>query len=187
MTKIGIIVGSIASTSINRAVANNLPALAPEGVEFEFLDFSDLPMYSSDYDADYPEAGKAWKAAIEAQDGIIIVTPEYSRSLPGVLKNAMDWASRPWGTNSFSGRPVAIMGVSPSPIGAAAAQQHLRAILGHFNAPTMGQPEMYFQYNPAAYDADGNVVDETTKGVLQNFVDAAVAFVKERTEVPVAA
>lgn len=182
MTRIGIIVGSIASASINRRVAKNLPGLAPEGVEFDFLDFSELPLYSYDYDADYPAEGRAWKDALAKVDGFIIVTPEYSRSIPGALKNALDWASRPWGTNSFAGKPTAIMGVSIGATGTAIAQQHLRTILAHFNAPTLGQPETFFHYNPAAFGEDGTVQDEATANVLQGFVEAAVAHVKKHTD-----
>lgn len=179
MPRIGIIVGSRSSASINRNVARALQALAPAGAELVELDYSDLPVYSPDFDADYPTAAREWKAAIEGVDGIIIVTPEYLRSIPGALKNAIDWASRPWGTNSFNGKPVAIAGASIGSIGTAAAQQHLRAILGHLNAPTLGQPEVFLHYTPAAFDAEGALVDEGVKAILTGFVAAAVAHVEQ--------
>ncbi|MDN4484051.1 NADPH-dependent FMN reductase [Demequina lignilytica] len=187
MTRIGYIVGSLSSTSINRQVAKALVGLAPADVELVELDFRALPLYTPDYDADYPAEATAWKDAIESVDGIIILTPEYSRSLPGSLKNALDWAARPWGTNSFNGKPVAIAGASISSVGTAAAQQHLRAILGHFNALTMGQPEVFFQYNPAAFGPDGAVVDDAVKAILSGFLAAAIAHVETHAPVAVGA
>lgn len=177
MPHIGIIVGSLSSRSINRTVANSLTHLAPEGVEFVNLDFSQLPVYTPDADADYPAAARQWKADIEAVDGIIIVTAEYLRSIPGSLKNAIDWASRPWGTNSFNGKPVAIAGASVGNIGTAAAQQHLRAILGHLNAPTLGQPEVFLKFAPTDFGADGTIMTDATRAMLERFVTAAVAHV----------
>lgn len=185
--RIGIIVGSLAKESINKKVAQALIGLAPADTEISILDYSELPVYSYDYDADYPQVAKDWKAAIEEVDGIIIVTPEYSRSIPGSLKNALDWASRPWGTNSFGGKPVAIMGASIGATGTAIAQQHLRVILGHFNAPTMGQPETFFHYNPAAFGPAGEVLDERSAAVLQNFIDAAVAHIARNVTADAAA
>lgn len=178
MTRIGLIVGSLSSTSINRNVARALTALAPADVELVELDYSDLPVYTPDYDADYPAPARAWKEAIEHVDGIIIITPEYLRSIPGSLKNAIDWASRPWGTNSFNGKPVAIAGASIGSIGTAAAQQHLRAVLGHLNAPTLGQPEVFLHYTPAAFDSEGALIDESVQAILSGFLSAAVAHVE---------
>jgi chromate reductase len=175
--RIGYIVGSLSSTSINRKVAHALVALAPEGVELVELDYKQLPVYSPDVDADYPQAALDWKSSIEGVDGIIIVTPEYLRSIPGALKNAIDWASRPWGTNSFNGKPVAIAGASIGAIGTAAAQQHLRAVLGHLNAPTLGQPEVFLQYRADSWDSEGALINEQTTAVLQGFLAAVVTHV----------
>jgi chromate reductase len=175
--RIGYIVGSLSSTSINRKVARAFVALAPEGVELVELNYSQLPVYSPDVDGDYPQVALDWKASIEGVDGILIVTPEYLRSIPGALKNAIDWASRPWGTNSFNGTPVAIAGSSMGSIGTAAAQQHLRAVLGHLNAPTLGQPEVFLQHRADAWDAEGALVDEQTRAVLQGFLAATVAHI----------
>ncbi len=187
MTRIGIIVGSIADASINRKVANVLPGLvADEDVEFTFLEYKDLPFYDYAHDADYPQVARDWKQAIADVDGVIIVTPEYSRSIPGVLKNALDWAARPWGQGSFGGKPVAIMGASIGAAGTAAAQQHLRAILGHYDAPTMGQPETFFQYRADNFGSDGSLQDESAAAVLGGFVNAAVAHVKKHSLVAVA-
>ena len=179
MTRIGIIVGSVAKSSINRKVASVLPSLAADhDVEFELLDISALPIYDYELDGGWPEPALEWKNAIESVDGIIIVTPEYSRSIPGALKNALDWAARPWGQNSFTGKPVAIMGASISPVGTAMAQQHLRNILAHFGAPTLGQPETFFHFRADAFGTDGSLQDEAQTTVLTTFVNAAIAHVE---------
>ncbi len=178
MPRIGYIVGSLSSTSINRQLAHALVGLAPAGVELVELNYSSLPVYSPDADSDYPTAAREWKTAIESVDGVIIVTPEYLRSIPGSLKNALDWASRPWGTNSFNGKPVAIAGASVGPIGTAPAQQHLRSILAHLNAPTLGQPEVFFRFDPTAFGPAGEVQDDATKAILEGFLMAAVAHIE---------
>lgn len=175
--RIGVIVGSVSSKSINRTVASHLAALAPEGVELVDIDLSKLPIYSPDYDADFPAVAREFKDAIASVDGVIIVTPEYSRSIPGVLKNALDWSARPWGQSSLSGKPVAIMGASVGPIGTAAAQQHLRAILGHLNAHTLGQPEVFLRFDPQDYAGD-EVVNADVAAVLSNFLTAVAAHVE---------
>ena len=184
--RIGLIVGSLSSTSINREVASHFQSIAPEGVEFFEIDWSGLPFYSQDAEANFPAVAREWKQSIADADGIIIVTPEYSRSLPGALKNALDWAARPWGQGSFDGKPVAIMGVSGGPIGTAAAQQHLRAILGHYNAPTLGQPETFLRYNTDDF-VGGEIVNDSTLAILQNFLTATAAHVALHTHAGVPA
>ncbi len=185
MPRIGLIIGSRSSTSLNRAVGRALAALAPADVQLVELGYGDLPLYSPDVDADYPAAAREWKAAIEGVDGIIILTPEYLRSIPGALKNAIDWASRPWGTNSFNGKPVAIAGVSVGSIGTAAAQQHLRAILGHLNAPTLGQPEVFLTA-AKVLDANGELRD-SARPVLEAFLEAAVEHIERYAPVTASA
>ncbi|MFE6996771.1 NADPH-dependent FMN reductase [Microbacterium sp. NPDC057659] len=170
--KIGYIVGSISSTSINRQLATALAKLAPEGVEFVEIPIKDLPFYSPDHDADFPQVARDFKQAIADVDGVIIVTPEYSRSIPGVLKNALDWSARPYGQASFDGKPVAVIGGSGGGIATAAAQQHLRAILGHYNAVTMGQPEGFIQITPGLIAEDGTVTVDSTREFLSAFVAA---------------
>jgi NAD(P)H-dependent FMN reductase len=127
--KVGYLVGSLATASINRRLARALIRLPPEGLEFDEISFRDLPLYSYDYDDDFPPAARAFKAAIAASDAVLFVTPEYNRSIPGGLKNAIDWASRPYGTNAFARKPSAVIGASPGAIGTAVAQQHLRSVL----------------------------------------------------------
>jgi len=144
--KVGYLIGSLAKGSINRKLAKALVRLAPPELEMSEISFKDLPLYSYDYDADYPPAGKAFKAAIAAVaavDAVLFVTPEYNRSIPGGLKNAIDWASRPYGTNSLTRKPSAVIGTSPGAIGTAVAQQNLRSVLGFCNSPQMNAPEAY--------------------------------------------
>ena len=141
-----------------------------------YLDYTALPFYSQDAEKDFPAAARAWKDSIADVDGVIIVTPEYSRSLPGALKNALDWAARPYFDGSFNGKPVSIMGVSGGPQATAAVQQHLRAVLGHYNAPTMGQPETFVTYNAESYVND-EIVDDATRATLQRFLQASAAHV----------
>jgi len=183
---IGYIVGSISSTSINRRLGKALERLAPEGTTLVEIPIADLGFYSPDHDANYPAEAQAFKDAIERVDGVILITPEYSRSIPGVLKNALDWAARPWGQNSFNGKPTAIIGTSQGSIATAAAQQHLRAILGHFDAPTLGQPEAYVQYSPEIFTESGEVTSEHTEAFLRNYLDAFTALLN-RYAVPVTA
>lgn len=175
--RIGYLVGSISTDSINRRLAAALQRLAPAGVELVEIGIKDLPFYSLDAEQDFPAAARTFKQAIEDADGILIVTPEYSRSIPGVLKNALDWAARPYGENAFAGQPVALAGTSPSPVGTAVAQQHLRSILVHFHALPLGQPELFLQ-DTGAIAADGTVTDSDTRGVLTDFLETFAAFVR---------
>lgn len=174
---IGYIVGSISSTSLNRRLAKALERLAPEGTTLVEIPIKDLPFYSPDHDADYPQVARDFKRAIDDVDGVVIVTPEYSRSIPGVLKNALDWAARPYGQGSFNGKPTAVIGTSGGPISTAAAQQHLKAILSHYNAPTLGQPEGYIQSTPGLFTETGEVTNESTAAFLTSFLQAFDALI----------
>lgn len=184
---IGYIVGSISSTSINRRLAEALKRLAPEGTTLVEIPIKDLPFYSVDHDGNFPQAAEDFKQAIADVDGVIIVTPEYSRSIPGVLKNALDWASRPYGQNSFNGKPTAVIGTSGSGIATAAAQQHLKAILSHFNAPTLGQPEGYIQSTPGLFAENGEVTNDETAGFLIGYLEAFGDLVDRFAKVPAGA
>lgn len=174
---IGYIVGSISSTSINRRLSRVLANLAPEGTELVEIPIKDLPFYSSDFDGDFPQVALDYKKAIADVDGVIIITPEYSRSIPGVLKNALDWSTRPYGDMSFFGKPTAVIGASGSGVATAAAQQHLRAILGHFSAVTMGQPEGFIQDRPGLFTDEGQVTDDSTAGFLVGYLEAFNALI----------
>src|SRR5687768_4613091 len=146
--KIGYIVGSSSSTSINRMLAKALIKLAPDYLTFTEIEYREWPLYTPDYDADYPEIARNFKASIEDVHAVLFVTPEYNRSIPGALKNAIDWASRPYGTNAFTRKPSAVIGASPGKIGTAVAQQHLRSILAFCNSPLMNSIEAYIQLEP---------------------------------------
>ncbi|MCZ9881863.1 NADPH-dependent FMN reductase [Arthrobacter sp. B2a2-09] len=176
--KIGYFVGSLSSRSINRVLSEALISVAPEELEFTEIPIKDLPLYSSDYDADFPPAGRALKDAIAASDGILFVSPEYNRSIPGALKNAIDWGSRPWGTNSFARKPTGIIGASPGSIGTAVMQSSMRSVLSFLDAPQMNAPEAYIKFDPAAYNEDGSVRDEGTASILRHYMEEYSAFVQ---------
>jgi chromate reductase len=176
--KIGYFVGSLASGSINRTLANALIRLAPDDLEFTEIPIKDLPLYSYDYDADFPPEGRALKNAIEGSDGILFVSPEYNRSIPGALKNAIDWGSRPWGTNSFARKPTGIIGASPGSIGTAVMQSSMRAVLSFLDAPQLNAPEAYVKFNPAVFADDGTVTDEGTAAFLRHYMEEYGAFVE---------
>jgi chromate reductase len=138
---VGYFVGSLAKASINRKLALALVRLAPTELALTEIPFGDLPLYSYDHDANYPPVARALKDAIAAVDAVLFVTPEYNRSIPGGLKNAIDWASRPYGKNSFTRKPSGMIGASPGKIGTAVGQQHLRSILAFCNSPLMNSVE----------------------------------------------
>ena len=175
--KVGYLIGSLATGSINRKLANALIKLAPEQLDFQEIEFKDLPLYSYDYDDDYPEAGRRFKKAIEDSDAILIVTPEYNRSIPGSLKSAIDWASRPWGSNSFADIPSGVIGTSPGAIGTAVGQQHLRSILGFLNSPQMNAPEAYIQFRDGMINEAGEIANDSTADFLRNYLKEFHEFV----------
>ena len=168
--QIGYFVGSLSSTSINRVLANALIGLAPKDLEFTEIPIGNLPLYSPDYDSDYPAEAQALKASIARADAILFVTPEYNRSIPGALKNAIDWASRPWGQNSFDHVPAGVIGASVGSIGTALGQQSLRAVLSFCNARQMTAPEAYIHFTPEKFAATGEVVDDSTEAFLRGFL-----------------
>lgn len=167
---VGYFVGSLSSTSINRVLAKALIRVAPADLDFTEIPIGDLPLYSQDHDDDYPSEARALKRSIESSDAILFVTPEYNRSIPGGLKNAIDWASRPYGTNSFDHIPSAVIGASIGAIGTAVAQQSLRSVLAFCNARQMTSPEAYIQYSPDVFGEDGSVSNESTEEFLTDFM-----------------
>ena len=175
--RVGYLIGSLAKGSINRKLANALVRLSPPQLDMTEISFRDLPLYSYDYDSDYPPAGRAFKDAIAAVDAVLFVTPEYNRSIPGALKNAIDWASRPYGTNAFSHKPSAVIGTSPGSIGTAVGQQHLRSVLGFCNSPQMNAPEAYIQFTPGLVTDDGEVTNDGTADFLRNFMEEFHLFI----------
>ncbi|MEX3853385.1 MULTISPECIES: NADPH-dependent FMN reductase [Paraburkholderia] len=175
---IAVVVGSLRRDSFNRQLAQAVISLAPADFTFEYIDIGSLPLYSQDYDADYPEAGKKLKERVQAADGLLFVTPEYNRSMPGVLKNALDWGSRPWGTNSWGNKPGAVIGTSVGATGTALAQQHLRNVLAYLDVATMGQPEVFIKHDPSVINEKGEIVNDGTRKFLQSFMDRYVTWIK---------
>ncbi|MGE3622630.1 MAG: NADPH-dependent FMN reductase [Bdellovibrionales bacterium] len=169
--KTAIIVGSLRKDSINLKLGKALAKLGGEKFDAQFVQIGDLPLFSQDLEANFPAQATRMKNEIAAADAVLFVTPEYNRSIPGVLKNAIDWGSRPYGKNSFAGKPTAICGASGGSLGTACAQQHLKPVLIYLEALLMGQPEVYLQFKEGAIDAEGNIADDGTKKFLQKFVD----------------
>jgi len=175
--KVGYFVGSLATKSINRLLAKALVRLAPPELTMTEISFKELPLYSYDYDANYPAVATEFKNAIAAVDAVLFVTPEYNRSIPGGLKNAIDWASRPYGKNAFTRKPSAVIGTSPGKIGTAIAQQHLRSILAFCNSPQMNSIEAYIQFERGPFSDDGQVTNESTREFLQNYMTEFHGFI----------
>lgn len=173
---VGYFVGSLARASINRKLALALTRLAPEELRMREIPIAALPLYSYDYDADYPPPARALKDAIAAVDAVLFVTPEYNRSIPGALKNAIDWASRPKGQNSFTRKPSGVIGTSTGKIGTAVGQQHLRSILAFCNSPLMNAIEAYIQFSPGLITDDGEVTVESTRDFLRDYMEEFLGF-----------
>jgi chromate reductase len=175
--QVGYFIGSLATNSINRKLAKALVRLAPPHLQMREISFRELPLYSYDYDPDFPPVARTFKESIASADAILFVTPEYNRSIPGGLKNAIDWASRPYGQNSFARKPSAVIGASIGAIGTAVAQQSLRSVLSFCNAPQMNAPEAYIQFSPGLITDDGEVTVESTKEFLRNYMSDFAAFI----------
>jgi chromate reductase, NAD(P)H dehydrogenase (quinone) len=176
--KIGVVIGSLRKDSYNRKLALALAAMAPEGMVLEHLRIDDLPLYNQDHDANQAASVKRFKTEIASCQGLLFLTPEYNRSIPGVLKNAIDNASRPYGQSAWSGKPAGVLGISVGAIGTAMAQQHLRNVLAYLDVPTMGQPEAFVQNKEGLFDEKGHIGIESTKLFLQGWMDKYVAWVK---------
>ncbi|MBE1162479.1 NADPH-dependent FMN reductase [Dyella acidiphila] len=176
--KVAVLIGSLRQDSFNRRLARAVERLAPAEFSFEHVQIDHLPFYDQDFDHEYPAPCGTLKAQIKAADALLFVTPEYNRSIPGVLKNALDIASRPYGTNAFAGKPGAVMGASIGATGTALAQQHLRNVLAYLDVAVLAQPEVFVKFTDGLIDADGHIGVESTQKFLQGFVDKYVAWVK---------
>ena len=168
--KVGYLVGSLSSTSINRLLAKALVRLAPSELELVEIPIRELPIYSADYDADFPLVARSFKQAISDCDALLFITPEYNRSIPGGLKNAIDWATRPWGQNSLAHKPCGVIGASPGSIGTAVAQSHLRGVLCFCNAPLMNDVEAYIHFQPDLITNDGQITNSDTEAFLRKYL-----------------
>lgn len=175
--QIVVVVGSLRKDSFNRKLASAIVKLAPPEFLFKQVQISDLPLYDQDDDANQAESVKRLKKEIEAAKGLLFVTPEYNRSIPGVLKNAIDHASRPHGQNVWAGKPAGVLGVSIGAIGTAMAQQHLRNVLAYLDVPTLGQPEAFIHVRDGLFDEAGDI-GAGSKQFMQNWMDHYVAWVK---------
>ena len=176
--QIAVIVGSLRKDSFNRKFADALARLAPAGFAFKQLRIDDLPLYNQDDDERPAAAVTRFKAEIQAAQGVLFVTPEYNRSIPGVLKNALDHASRPYGKSAWAGKPAGVIGVSIGAMGTAMAQQHLRNVLAYLDMPTMGQPEAFVHAKEGLFDSAGNIGD-ASKQFMQKWMDHYVAWIKK--------
>jgi chromate reductase len=186
---VGYFIGSLSARSINRTLSKALVRLAPQ-LEMREIPIKDLPLYNRDLDENYPPQARALKQAIANVDAVLFITPEYNRDIPGTLKNAIDWASRPWGTNSFNRKPSAVIGSSPGKIGTAVAQQNLKGILSYCNSPQMNVMEAYIQFTPGLIADDGEVTDEAIEQFLRDYMSEFEQFITRvltvlpRTTVP---
>lgn len=178
-TTIALIVGSLRQDSINRRLARAITKLAPAEIKFIEVNIGDLPLYNQDDDSTPAASVTRLKGEIKSADGLIFLTPEYNRSIPGVLKNAIDHASRPYGQSAWAGKPAGVLGGSVGPNGTAMAQQHLRNVLAYLDCPTLGQPEVFLQLGDASFDADGQLSDARSLGLLQKWLDRYCAWVNK--------
>ena len=176
--QIAVLVGSLRKDSINRKLATALQRLAPSEFSFQHIEIGDLPLYNQDDDANPSAPVRRLKSEISAAQGLLFVTAEYNRSVPGVLKNAIDHASRPYGQSVWAGKPAGVIGASVGAIGTAMAQQHLRNILAYLDVPTLGQPEAFIHGKDGLIDAKGDFSPES-KAFFQGWVDHYAIWIKK--------
>lgn len=179
MTKVIAFSGSLRRESFNTKLVHAFAARAPQGVELERLEIGDLPFINQDLEHDLPPKVQALHQAIKAADGVLLATPEYNRSYSPVLKNALDWGSRPYGSNAWYGKPVGIVGCSPSNLGAFGAQHHLRQVMVFLNMHPLQQPEFYLPHADGVFDDQGNLTDQKTQEKIDEYWAAFVAWIKK--------
>ena len=180
--RIAVVVGSLRRDSFNRKLADALAKMAPQGLEFVQVRIDDLPLYDQDDDSQQAEPVRRLKNEIAAAQGVLFVTPEYNRSIPGVLKNAIDNASRPYGQSAWAGKPAGVVGISIGAIGTALAQQHLRNVLSYLDMPVLGQPEVFLQQKPGFFADDGSIANEATRQFLQGYLERFADWVKHHAD-----
>ncbi len=176
--RVGYLVGSLSEHSINRVLSRALLRSAPSELEFTEIQIGELPLYNRDLDGHFPDVVLEFKRTIAEQDALLFITPEYNRSIPGALKNAIDWASRPYGENVIARKATAVIGASPGAIGTAVAQQHLRSVLSFLQAPQMNAPEAYIRMTPGLITEDGVVTDPGTEALLRDFMVAFFEYIE---------
>lgn len=174
--KIGVFVGSLRKQSFNKSIADYIVSSAPEGYEFKFIEFGDLPFFDQDLEADPPAAWERFRADVKSVDAYLFFTPEYNRSIPAVLKNALDVGSRPYGQSAWGGKPAGVVSVSMGAIGGFGANHHLRQVLSFLDVYPLQQPEAYVGNVMAVLDENGKVVDESTQNFLKGYFAAFAAW-----------
>ena len=167
--KVAIVVGSLRKESLSRKLATAITVLAPANLAFEFVDIGQLPAFNQDLEATPPGEWTAFRALVKAADAVLFVTPEYNRSVPGVLKNAIDVGSRPYGSSVWNGKPAAVVSNSPGAIGGFGAYHHLRQTLVFLNMPTVNQPETYIGHVATLFGENGELTNEATREFLTGF------------------
>ena len=175
--KIAVFVGSLRKESLSRAMAKALIKVSPDSLKLEIVEIAELPMYNQDFDDKPPVVYTQFREYLKKFDGVLFVTPEYNRSVPGVLKNAIDVGSRPYGQSVWDGKPGAVMSVSPGVIGGFGANHHLRQSLVFLNVPIMAQPEAYIGNSANLFDEKGNLINDSTKEFITKFMQAFAAWV----------
>lgn len=182
MKDVVVLLGSLSENSVNKVLAKAIEKLAEGRLRFDYLDIVSLPFYNNDLWDNPPTAVTELKRRVEAADAVLIVTPEFNRSFPAVIKNALDWASRPYGQNSWTGKPLALAGASIGAIGTAAVQSQLRSVLPVLGFVVMGQPEVYFHFQPGLIDEHFEISDDQSRAFLAGFVDSYVAWIERHGE-----
>lgn len=180
-TKVAVLVGSLRKDSLNRKLANALIAIAPQELQLEIVEIGNLPLFSQDFEADPPEVVRKFKQQIQAAGALLFVTPEYNRSVPGVLKNAIDTGSRPYGKSVWNGKPGAVISVSIGAIGGFGANHHLRQSLVFLNVPTMAQPEAYVGNAVSLFNDKSELIDGTTCDFMGKFLQAFSQWISQHT------
>ncbi|MBV8976224.1 MAG: NAD(P)H-dependent oxidoreductase [Alphaproteobacteria bacterium] len=176
---VAVVVGSLRKESFNRKAANALTALAPPPLKLEIVEIRDLPLYDEDLDGNPPPAWTAFRERMRRADAVLFVTPEYNRGVPGVLKNALDVGSRPYGKSAWAGKPGAVVSVSPGAIGGFGANHHLRQSLVFLDVPVLQQPEMYVGGANKLFDAEGKLTNDGTRDFFKKFLDAFSAWIEK--------
>jgi len=179
MHDVAVLVGSLRRDSLNLKLARALAKLGKTLFSFNFAELSDLPIYNQDMEADLPASVVRMKKEIAKADAVLFVTPEHNRSIPSVLKNAIDWGTRPWGQNSWAGKPGSIIGTSPGNVGTAAGQAHLRSVMTILDVILLGQPEVYFVSKPGLIDDKDDITDDATREFLQGYLTRFEAWIDQ--------